>query len=260
MLQRILEPELMDTAEDAHEYDAMDHTAVNAVFVTDLIAALQTHQHDPARSLQRSGDSDPQPFTILDLGAGTAQIPIEFARRVPHVHIIAVDAAENMLALARENIAAAGLTDRITPVLADAKRLERVGWAPPTNGSDQDMVGNAHPTGFADATFDAVISNSIIHHIPEPRIVVAEAVRVTRPGGLLFHRDLARPNSEAELQHLVDTYAAGCTPNQRRLYAESLHAALTAEEMAQLVSSFGFSADTVRMTSDRHWTWCASKS
>ena len=40
MLPRILEPELMDTAEDAREYDAMDHAAVNAVFVNDLLAAL----------------------------------------------------------------------------------------------------------------------------------------------------------------------------------------------------------------------------
>ncbi len=251
MLLRTLEPELMDTAEDAHEYDAMDHSAVNAVFVTDLLNVLKEHAHTSARSLQRPGDSGPQSFTILDLGAGTAQILIELARRAPHMHITAVDAAENMLALARQNIAVAQqtplpfwegqgegslgtLASRIELVLADAKTLP-----------------------FADATFDAVISNCIIHHIPEPRAVIAEAIRVTRPGGLLFHRDLARPNDKSELQHLVDTYAAGCTSYQRRLYAESLHAALTAGEMAQLVTSFGFPAESVRMTSDRHWTWCA---
>jgi len=243
----------MDTAEDAREYDTMDHSAVNALFVTDLLTVLKENPSTSARSLQRPGDSSPHSFTVLDLGAGTAQIPIELARRDPHVHITAVDAAENMLALARQNIAAAqqiplpfregpgegspsALARRIELALVDAKSLP-----------------------FADATFDAVISNSIIHHIPEPRAVVAEAIRVTRPGGILFHRDLARPNSEAELQHLVDTYAANCTPYQRRLYAESLHAALTAAEMAELVGSFGLPADTVRMTSDRHWTWIANK-
>ena len=32
MLQRILEPEVMDSAEEARDYDAMDHAAVNRTF------------------------------------------------------------------------------------------------------------------------------------------------------------------------------------------------------------------------------------
>ena len=36
MLKRVLEPEVMDSDEDAREYDSMDHAAVNAVFVADL--------------------------------------------------------------------------------------------------------------------------------------------------------------------------------------------------------------------------------
>jgi ubiquinone/menaquinone biosynthesis C-methylase UbiE len=217
MLPRILEPELMDTADDAREYDTMDHTAVNAQFVTDLLQSL-------------SDWSTP----ILDLGAGTAQIPIELCRRAPHVRITAVDAAESMLALARENIADAGLSGRIELVLADAKTLP-----------------------FPVAAFPAVISNSILHHIAEPRQVVAEAMRVTAPGGLLFHRDLCRPHDEAQLEHLVTTYAGAATAYQRKLFADSLRAALTLDEMRDLVASFGFPRDTVNMTSDRHWTWVA---
>ena len=37
---------------------------------------------------------------ILDLGAGTARIPIELSRCAPNFEITAVDAAESMLALA----------------------------------------------------------------------------------------------------------------------------------------------------------------
>jgi ubiquinone/menaquinone biosynthesis C-methylase UbiE len=231
MLNRILEPEVMDTAEDAREYDAMDHAAVNEVFITDLLAVLEDWSFK--RPIQPAAESN-QFLRILDLGAGTAQIPIELARRSSNIHITAVDAAQNMLALAHKNIAAANLTDRIEVVLADAKKLP-----------------------FADGAFDAVISNSIVHHIPESRAVIAEAIRVTAPNGLLFHRDLARPNDNAALQHLVDTYAAPATPYQRRLFAESLHAALTVDEMSDLVATFGFARDTVRMTSDRHWTWVA---
>ena len=229
MLPRILEPELMDTAEDAHEYDAMDHSIVNAQFVTDLLQILtnwSNQQPDEART----------PVKVLDLGAGTAQIPIELARRAPHVEITAVDAAQSMLDLARENIAAANLTSRIKLVLADAKNLP-----------------------FNSGSVPVVISNSIVHHIGQPQDVLAEAVRVTAPGGLLFHRDLARPNNEDELEHIVKTYAADATPYQRRLFANSLRAALTADEMGNLVAQFAADPESVQMTSDRHWTWAAVK-
>jgi len=230
MLKRTLEPEVMDTADDAREYDAMDHAAVNTVFVNDLLASLADW------SLKRPIQSSATTLKILDLGAGSAQIPIELARRAPEVHITAVDAAASMLALARTNIAAARLDDRINFTLADAKRLP-----------------------FDAASFPVVISNSIVHHLPEPRTAIAEAVRVAAPGGLLFHRDLARPSDEPALQVLVSTYAAESTPYQRNLFADSLRAALTIEEIADLVDSFGFSRDSVRMTSDRHWTWVATK-
>src|SRR5438105_9493109 len=109
MLDRLLEPELMDTAEDAREYDAMDHVAVNTEFVADLLTALTDC------SLQRPvGAPQAVPLEILDLGAGTAQIPIELARHTPDVHITASEAAESMLAVARNNILNAGLSDRVT--------------------------------------------------------------------------------------------------------------------------------------------------
>jgi ubiquinone/menaquinone biosynthesis C-methylase UbiE len=234
-MQRTLEPEVMDTADDAREYDAMDQAAVNAVFVDDLLVALK-HATPTCIELTRSHGQIEAPIHILDLGVGTAQILIELARQTPHVHITAVDAAKSMLELAGENIAAANLADRITLIHADAKQLP-----------------------FADATFHVVISNSIVHHIPEPRAVLAQAVRTCAPGGLLFHRDLARPYDESKLEHLVNTYAAEANPYQRRLFEDSLRAALTAEEMGQLVADFGFDPSSVQMTSDRHWTWCAKK-
>jgi ubiquinone/menaquinone biosynthesis C-methylase UbiE len=218
MIPRTLEPELMDSAEDAYEYDAMDHSAVNAQFVTDLLAVV------PKTSVH-----------ILDLGAGTAQIPIELARRAANVRITAIDTAESMVALARKNVEAADLSNRIELLLADAKHLP-----------------------FVRGAFAVVISNSIIHHIAEPQTVLAEALRVAAPGALQFHRDLARPNDESQLKFLVETYAGDATPYQRKLFADSLQAALTLEEMKDVVASFGIAPDTVQLTSDRHWTWIAT--
>src|SRR4051812_26588880 len=117
MLHRVLEPELMDSEDDAREYDAMDHSPVNKQFVADLLAALADW------SLKRSVDAKSGRIHVLDFGVGTAQIPIELARRAPDIHITAVDAAESMLTLARENIANAGFSRRIDISLADAKQL-----------------------------------------------------------------------------------------------------------------------------------------
>jgi SAM-dependent methyltransferase len=245
MLSRMLEPEVMDSRQDAWDYDSMDHAEVNRRFVEDLLAAgLMDRQEasranpHPATFPQGEGEDtdDEEPLLVLDLGTGTAQIPIELCQRTDDVRVMAADAAISMLDLARLNVEIAGLRERIQLDHADAKRM-----------------------AYRDRMFDAVISNSIVHHIPEPRIVLAEAVRVTKLGGLLFFRDLLRPANDGEVEQLVERYAAGCNDHQRQLFRDSLHAALTFEEMRELVGELGFAAESVQPTSDRHWTWNARR-
>jgi ubiquinone/menaquinone biosynthesis C-methylase UbiE len=216
MLPRVLEPEVMDSAEEARDYDAMDHAAVNRVFVADFLAAWDGRG------------------PVLDVGAGTAQIPIELCRQHPTAEATAVDLAEHMLRVGRANVRRAGLEARVRLERCDAKRLP-----------------------YAAGAFGAVISNSIVHHIPEPAAVLAEMVRVAAPGGLLFVRDLLRPGDEATLRRLVDLHAAGANDHQQKMFADSLHAALTLEEIRQLVHALGFDPAGVRQTTDRHWTWQA---
>ena len=43
MLPRTLEPEIMDSPDDALQYDLMDHGAVNRGFVADLLTAATSH-------------------------------------------------------------------------------------------------------------------------------------------------------------------------------------------------------------------------
>ena len=40
-LKRVLEPEVMDTPEEARDYDGMDHSEVNQLFVDDLLAFVK---------------------------------------------------------------------------------------------------------------------------------------------------------------------------------------------------------------------------
>jgi ubiquinone/menaquinone biosynthesis C-methylase UbiE len=229
VLPRVLEPEVMDTPDEASAYDRMDHAEVNRRFVTDLLTAAKAS----GVNLQSNGK---QATELLDLGTGTALIPIELCRHAPGVRVRAVDAAQSMLDLATVRVRDAGLNDRIALELVDAKRLP-----------------------CQDGRFAAVISNSIVHHLPEPAVALAEAVRVTAPGGLLFFRDLLRPADRATLEQLVNTYAAGADERQRLLFADSLHAALSLDELRALVAALGFDREGVTQSSDRHWTWSALK-
>lgn len=66
MLKRRLEPEVMDTSEDARDYDSMDHSTVNRVFVDDFLAFARSSGFD-ARLVDLL-----RPSRVLDVGTGTA--------------------------------------------------------------------------------------------------------------------------------------------------------------------------------------------
>jgi len=169
---------------------------------------------------------------VLDLGTGTAQIPIAICRRTRALRIMGIDLATHMLNLGRVNVEVAMLTHCIWLDRVDAKQLP-----------------------YAAAQFQAVISNSIVHHIPEPRAVLAEALRVLAPGGLLFVRDLMRPEDDDAVRRIVEVYAAGANEHQRRMFDDSLRAALSLGEIRDLAVSLGCAGEDVQATSDRHWTW-----
>ena len=58
--------------------------------------------------------------------------------------------------------------------------------------------------------------------------------------------------------HYLMRYAGEATPHQRQMFADSLHAALSLDEIRGLIASLGFARDGVQQTSDRHWTWNTS--
>ena len=216
MIPRVLEPESMEGPEEAAEYDAMDHRAVNDRFVADFLAA-----HGPCRGGE-----------VLDVGTGTARIPIALAQADPNARVVGFDLSPAMLERAARNADEAGLAGRIRFVQGDAKSTAALG----------------------DSRYEAVISNTIVHHIPDPGPAVAAMVERLAPGGTLMVRDLARPDDEASVEALVERHAAGESPAARALFRASLHAALTVEEAARAAAGAGLPADCVAMTSDRHWT------
>ena len=234
-MQRILEPEVMDSQEDAREYNKMDHAEVNRAFIAELSAFVD------ANGKRFRGEDDPDfdelvdPDVLagwLDVGTGTALIPIELCKQRDEIRVMAIDMAISMLDLGIANVDIAGLREQIQLAQVDAK-----------------------DTGFEDQMFDGLISNSIIHHIHQPELSVDEMTRVTRPEGVIFVRDLMRPESESDVDKIVDTYAADETEYCRKLFRDSLCAALSLDEMRAFVEAAGCDPQHVTATSDRHWTW-----
>ena len=213
----------MDTPEEANDYNDMDHSQVNEIFVNDLLGFANNHAC-------QIGD-------VLDMGTGTAQIPIELCQRFEDCRVMAIDMSVNMLDLARYNIEAESLIERITLAKVDAKEMP-----------------------YQDGMFQTVMSNSIIHHIPEPLACFKEMVRVAKPGGIIFVRDLLRPKTDDEVQQLVQLYTGEENKHSQQMFDDSLRAALTVEEVQEFVEQCGVNADSVQQTTDRHWTWAVIKS
>lgn len=209
-MKRVLEPEVMDTAEEADGYDSMDHTGPNAAFVERLV------------ELGARG-------RMLDIGTGPGHIPLLVCETIPGSTVLGVDLAEHMLRHAERHRAASPFRERVTFQRADAKGLP-----------------------FPDAHFDAVYSNTILHHIPDPEPFLADAWRVLKPGGCLLIRDLFRPADEEAAAKLVAQHAAEASPYQRELFRASLCAALTPEELRDVARRAGLDGAEVVVDSDRH--------
>lgn len=212
-MQRVLEAEVMDTWEEAIEYDSMDFTEVNTAFA------------------QCAVDLGPPAGLILDAGTGTARIPMIIAQMRPQWQIIGIDLSKNMLQVGAENVEKAGFQSQIQLELVDAKKLP-----------------------YPDHHFDMVISNSIVHHLPDPLPFFREIKRVLKPAGAIFLRDLFRPADEKIMDSLVDQYAADCNAHQRKLFRDSLNAAFTLKEVNEIVKDAGLENVKVYQSSDRHWT------
>ena len=212
-MQRVTEPEVMDSPQEAIEYDAMDFLDVNTAFAESALALC------------------PPTALILDAGTGTARIPIIMCQRRPQWQIIGIDLAQSMLEIGRQNVEQASLQQQIKLELVDAKQMP-----------------------YPDAHFDMVISNSIIHHLPNPLPFLQELKRVLKPNGAIFLRDLMRPNTQEILEEIVNKYAVDCNEHQKMLFRDSLHAAFTLDEINELMQQASLENVHIYQSSDRHWT------
>jgi ubiquinone/menaquinone biosynthesis C-methylase UbiE len=166
---------------------------------------------------------------VLDLGCGPADVTLRFARAYAGVTVDGLDGAPRMLELGRARVEKEGLASRV--VLVE-------GYVP----------GCALPR----AHYDAVISNSLLHHLADPHALWTTVTRAARPGAAVFVMDLMRPVSERDAEDLVTQYAGSEPDILREDFYASLLAAYTVDEIRAQLAAHGLTSLSVSAASDRH--------
>jgi SAM-dependent methyltransferase len=102
---------------------------------------------------------------VLDVGCGPGTISAGLAALVPGGHVVAVDAAPEVLATARQE--------------ADVQGQQNISF----------QVGDAYRLAFDGGAFDVVHAHQVLQHMANPVAVLTEMRRVCRKGGVVAARD-----------------------------------------------------------------------
>ncbi len=132
---------------------------------------------------------------FLDVATGTADLAIAAARRYPGLRVTGVDFAEPMLAIGGRKVRAAGLSDRISLLPADALALP-----------------------FPSGSFEVAAIAFGMRNIPDKAAALAEMGRVTKPGGQVMVLEMTFAPAPA-FRALYGAYLTGILPRIARLFA-----------------------------------------
>jgi len=109
---------------------------------------------------------------ILDLGCGTGTLTLLLKSQYPSTQVEAIDADHQILGIARDKAARAGLDIAFHQVMSEA-------------------------LPFPDASFDHVFSSLLFHHLTRDQKLgtLSEVRRILRPRGRLHIADFGRPHN-----------------------------------------------------------------
>jgi ubiquinone/menaquinone biosynthesis C-methylase UbiE len=150
---------------------------------------------------------------ILDVGAGSGYFSLAIAEKLTTRKVICLDLSEEMLQRLERKAEKEGLKDRIQIVKGDASSIK-----------------------IEDESVDLVVSNGVVHELPEPEAVLREMIRVLKPGGWVIITDFR----DTQIGKRI-----GATHN------EKAHGAFSVTELENLFAHAGLS--NVKVSPVRHW-------
>ena len=213
-MERIPEAQLMDDFEQARAYALADFEEPHNQFIALFRERFPEEAMDGV---------------ALDLGCGPGDITKRFAHAFPACRIHAIEGAESMLMFARQMIDFEMLHERVRLF----KRLL------PTDKLPKEQ-------------YDAVICNSLLHHLEEPMVLWQTVNQFAKPGAAVFVMDLMRPDSLEQAEAMCRQYAANEPPVLQQDFYNSLLAAYTPEEVEGQLREAGLDHLKVEAVSDRH--------
>ena len=119
----------------------------------------------------------PEGGRVLEVGCGSGALWANVAPLLPSLHLTLTDLSEGMVAAAASAVGPLPGLELVDALACDALDLP-----------------------FPDDTFDVVVANHMLYHVPDPRRAAASFARVLRPGGVL----LAATNGPTHLRALAD--------------------------------------------------------
>lgn len=160
----------MQDSSKSHVHDLFENIAPKYDKMNDIMSFRQ-HKAWRKKTMQLMDVKSGQ--TALDLCCGTCDWTIDLAKASGTGNIVGLDFSEQMLAVGKSKVAAAGLSDQIKLV-----------------------QGNAMELPFADNSFDFVTIGFGLRNVPDYKQVVSEMLRVVKPGGKIVCLDMSKPQAQ----------------------------------------------------------------
>jgi len=194
---RILESEAMESIEEVYAYDKLTKQYL-AILHNGFVETILNKSCEKGK--------------FLEVGSGTGRVSIGIAKNNRYADITGIDLSKNMIQVATENSINHSVSEQINF-----------------------KFGSATDIPFEDNSFDSVYCHNMLHHLPDPFLMIKEMKRVVKPEGSFFIRDLIRIPSALIPFHV---HLLGLTYNQlmKKEYRDSINAALSKEEWKDIHS------------------------